>query len=265
LNTKPIAVVTGASSAIGFELAREFAAHEFDLLITTHKGSTAEARGACEALGARVKEVSTDLATYEGVEALAQQIAAFGRPIDVIALNAGLGGDLAPPTALRDELRLIDVHVTSTVHLAKRLLPAMVERGQGRVFFNASIASVLPGPFQAVYAASQAFVHSFAEALRSELKGTGVTVTSLLQEPTDSSFFGRANMDDIQADASNLDDPARVAKYSFAALMAGKDHVDAGSMINKAETTVSQALPDAFLSQGDRKLALPGSGSAKYI
>jgi short-subunit dehydrogenase len=182
-----LAVVTGASSGIGLELAKQFAQHGFDLVIAAEDGELAAAAAKLGGLGAAVDAVQIDLATSEGVETLAGRIGGTGRPVDAIALNAGIGagGPFVGGTRLEDELELIDLNVRSTVHLAKLVLPGMVERGQGRVLFTSSIASTMPGPFQAVYNASKSFVQSLALALRNELKDTGVTVTSLMPGDTD--------------------------------------------------------------------------------
>jgi len=138
-----------------------------------------------------VETAQADLASYDGVESLYRAIQGVGRPVDAIAINAGVGvgGDVAGQTALEDELNLINVNVVSTVHLAKRVVPDMVARGQGRVLFTSSIAALMPGAFEAVYAASKSFVQSFAEALRNELKDSGVTVTALQPGPTETSWM----------------------------------------------------------------------------
>ena len=259
--TKPFAVVTGASSGIGLELAKQFAQNGFDLLITSTGSDIAEAARTLEGHGARVETVQADLAEYDGVETLYRAIRAAGRPLDAIALNAGVGvgGDFARETDLRDELNLINLNVVSTVHRAQRVLPDMVARGQGRVLFTSSIAALMPGAFEAVYNASKAFVQSFAEALRNELKDTGVTITALQPGPTETDFFHRAGMDDTRVGASSKDDPAQVAEQGFAALMAGKDHVIAGSLKTKAMGTMAKVLPDTLNAEQHRKLAEPGS------
>jgi short-subunit dehydrogenase len=137
----------------------------------------------------------------------------------------------------------------------------MVDRHQGRILFTSSIAALMPGPFEAVYAASKAFLHSFSEALRNELKDTGVTVTSLMPGPTDTNFFHRAQMDDTKAGADGKDDPAMVAKQGFEALMAGKDSIIAGSLKTKLMGTASKVLPDTANAEGHRQLTEPGSGN----
>ena len=262
LLTRPLAVVTGASNGIGYELAKQFAQNGFDLIITATGATINEAARDFEELGAKVEIVQADLATYDGVEKLYKQIQATGRPVDAIAINAGVGvgGDFARETDLQDELNLINLNVVSSVHLAKRVVKDMVERGQGRILFTSSIAAIMPGPFEAVYAASKAFIHSFSSALRNELKDTGVTVTSLMPGPTDTNFFHRAGMDDTKVGAGEKDDPAQVAKQGFEALMAGEDAVIAGSLKTKLMGNVSKVLPDTVKAEQHRQLTEPGSG-----
>jgi uncharacterized protein len=170
-------------------------------------------------------------------------VAEGGRPLDAAALNAGIGvnGDFTRDIPLEDDLRLIAVNVTAVVHLAKRVLSGMVERGSGRVLITSSVAATMPGPY---YATSKAFLQSFAQAVRFELKDTGVTVTALQPGPTDTEFFERAGMEDTKAGEGKKDDPAEVAKNGFEALLAGKDHVIAGSSRNKAQVAGSRFLPE---------------------
>jgi uncharacterized protein len=241
------AVVTGASSGIGLELARQFLENGFDVLITAEDEELAVARAelAADSGGAdrpTVDLVRADLATPSGVETL---LAAIGnRPVDALALNAGIGnGGRFVDIPLEDEQRLIGLNVGSTVHLAKRLLPGMVQRDSGRILFTASVASTQPGPYYATYAASKAFVLSFAEALRYEMKETGVTITALMPGPTDTEFFDRADMHDTPVDSMKKDDPADVAREGFEALMAGKDHVVAGSFKNNLQAA-GKGLPE---------------------
>lgn len=183
MNSSPssaFAVVTGASSGIGLELAHQFAHNGFDLLVAAEDDDIHAAAGELADIGVSVEAVQVDLTSDAGVDELYRRIGAAGRPVDAIALNAGVGagGAFATDTRLEDELRLIDLNVRSTVHLAKHAVRDMVARGQGRILFTSSIASTQPGAFQAVYNASKSFVQSFALALRNELKDTGVTVTT---------------------------------------------------------------------------------------
>jgi uncharacterized protein len=260
--TNPFAVVTGASSGIGFELARQFAEHGYDLLVTAEDDAIQEAAAGLRRDGQnQVTAVRADLAHFEGVEAVYAAILETGRPVDAIALNAGrgIGGDFVRETPLADELNVIDVNVTSTVHLAKRVLPDMVARNEGKVLFTSSIASTMPGTYQAVYNASKSFVQSFAEALRAELKDTDVTVTALMPGPTDTNFFHRADMDDTKVGAAEKDDPAVVAKQGFEALMKDKEKVVAGSAKTKIQGAAAKVMPDTAKAEMHRKMAEPGS------
>jgi short-subunit dehydrogenase len=252
-------VVTGASSGIGLELAKQFAEHGFDLLVTAEDPAVVvAAQGLADEHGTAVQHVQADLTTYDGVEQLYAAVVATGRPVDAAALNAGVGrGGAFLDIDLADELEIIDLNVTSTVHLAKRLLRDMVARGAGRLLITSSIAATMPGSFQAVYNASKSFLQSFAEALQNELKDTGVTITSLMPGPTETEFFHRADMDDTPVGRSSKDDPAQVAAQGFAALMDGKDKVVAGSVTTKLQGVANSVLPDRLKAAAHRQMAEP--------
>jgi uncharacterized protein len=158
------------------------------------------------------------------------------------------------------ELKLNSLNVTGAVHLAKRVLPDMLSHGGGRVLFTSSIAASAPGPFYATYAASKAFLLSFAEALRYELRDTGVTVTALMPGPTDTEFFDRAGMQDTKVATGSQDDPAEVARQGFEALMAGHDHVAAGAAKNKAQVAAGRVLPERAKAATQASQTRPGSG-----
>lgn len=176
------------------------------------------------------------------------------------ALNAGVGqGGAFLDTDLADEIEIIDLNVTSTVHLAKRLLPDMVSRNDGKMLITSSIASTMPGSFQAVYNASKSFLQSFAEALQNEIKDSEVTITSLMPGPTDTNFFHRADMEDTKVGAGPKDDPAQVAKQGFEALMGGKDKIIAGSVKTKVQGIANKVLPDKAKAAAHRRMAEPGS------
>jgi short-subunit dehydrogenase len=252
------AVITGASSGIGLELARQFAGEGYDLLICSEDDELAAAAADLAATGAQVATIQADLATPEGVEALVAATVAGGRDVDALVLNAGVGnGGAFLDIPLEDEQRLIALNVVAPVHLAKRLLPAMVARGSGGLLVTASVASTMPGPYYATYAASKAFVLSFAEAIRYELKDTGVTVTALLPGPTDTEFFERADMEDTNVGESKKDDPAEVARDGFAAFQAGKDHVVGGSLVNKLQTSTGKLLSDPAKAAMHARLTKP--------
>ena len=266
MTDRSFAVVTGASSGIGRELARQFAANDFDLLICAEDDAIAAVGDELREGGAEVTVTQADLSKDCGVYAVYAAIRAIGRPVDAIALNAGVGagGSFAGPDALRtslaDELRIIDLNVRSTVQLAKYVVADMVERDAGRVLFTSSIAATMPGSFQAVYNASKSFVQSFALALRDELRNTGVTVTALMPGPTETGFFERADMLDTKVGASDKDDPADVARAGFEALMAGKQRVVAGSLSTRLPGKGSWLMPDRVKAEMHRRMAQPGSG-----
>lgn len=257
----PLAVITGASSGIGFELANVLAENGFDLLVAAEDAELMDAQEALKGHGVSVQAHRVDLATEAGVVELFSQIGGDGRPVEVLALNAGVGasGAFATETSLEDELRLVDLNVRSTMHLCKLVLPDMVERDAGRVLFTSSVAATMPGPFQAVYNASKSFVQSLALALRNELKDSGVTVTALMPGPTDTEFFERAEMQDTKIGAGRKDDPATVARQGFEALMADEQRIVAGSLGNKAQAAASRAMPDWAKAELHRRMAEPGS------
>jgi short-subunit dehydrogenase len=256
----PFAVVTGASSGIGLELARQFADHGYDLLVSAEDDRIEAAADQLRQGGANVQTAQADLRTFDGVEQLYATITATGRPIDAVALNAGVGqGGAFVETDLIDELEIIAVNVASTVHLAKRLLPGLVARQHGKILVTSSIASTMPESFQAVYNASKSFLQSFTEALQSELKDTGVTVTSLMPGPTETDFFRRADMLDTEVGQSRKDDPALVARQGYDALMAGRHKIVAGSLKTKMQGVANRVLPDRAKASAHRQMAEPKS------
>jgi uncharacterized protein len=257
-----LAVVTGASSGIGYELATQFAQHGFDVVVVAEDERLAHAESRLREHGTNVQGVRADLATYDGVETLCREIQSTGRPVDALAVNAGVGVNGAFwETPLDAHLNLVELNVTSAVHLAHRLLPQMVARRAGRILFTSSVAATAPGPFMSTYNASKAFLKSFAEGIRDELKDTGVTVTTLMPGATETDFFRRAGMEDTKLGASEKDDAAQVAREGYEALMDGKDHVVAGSFKNKVQATLSHVLPDTTTAGMHRKQSEPGSAN----
>ncbi len=255
------AVVTGASSGIGLELAKQCAHHGFDLLICAEDEAIEMAAVEIGSDGTSVEPHQADLRTRRGVESLARAIGMRRRPVDALLLNAGIG--VAGPfieTNLDDELDLIALNCNHTVHLAKLVVPSMVVRGEGRVLITGSIVSTSPTPFEAVYGASKAFVMSFGEALRQELADSGVTVTVLQPGATDTGFFERAGMTDTRTGVSDKDDPADVARRGFDAMMAGKDSVLGGDFKSRLAGLANELLPETWKARAAAKAAKPGSG-----
>lgn len=235
-SNRRLAVVTGASSGIGLELARELQRRGHDLVLCAEDAELAEAQRELAAAGGEARAVRADLATRSGVESLVSEVEGYGRPLEVLALNAGVGvGGPFLDTELDADLRLVQLNISAVVHLAKRLLPAMVQQGRGRVLVTSSIAALMPGPWYATYAASKAFGYWFAEALRHELQDTGVTVTALLPGPTDTEFFDRAGIQDTRAGTGPKDAPADVARDAVAAMLNGDHRVVSHSWLVKSQ------------------------------
>jgi len=258
---RPLALVTGASSGIGLELAKQFAEHGFDLIVAAENVELDDAVEELRGFGGAVAPVSVDLTLRADVERLVAAVRGAGRPLDAAALNAGVGvGGAFVDTDLDAELGIVELNCAATVHLAKRIAQDMAARGEGRILFTSSVVSQAPAPFQAVYGASKAFVHMLALALREELSDRGVSVTALLPGPTDTDFFDRAGMQDTRVGASDSkDDPAQVARQGFDALMAGEAQVLGGSLGSRAMGAMSRVTPDALAAKANRKLSEPGS------
>lgn len=258
---RPLAVITGASSGIGYELAKIFAKNNFSLLVAAEDPGIVEAAATFRHLGVDVDAIQVDLSSFDGVEKLYEKIQSLGQPVDSLVLNAGVGvGGEFLKTDLMQEINMIQLNVNSLVHLSKRVLRDMVSHGHGRILFTSSIAAEMPGPYYAVYAATKSFVQSFAEALRIEVKDLGITVTALQPGATDTNFFARADMLDTKAGSGKKDSAADVAKDGFKALMDGKDHVVAGSFQNTIQSTMAKFITESqgAIMQGQQ--TKPGSG-----
>jgi len=250
------AVVTGASSGIGLELALLLAANGHDLVLCAEDDGLEEAAARCRSAGAEVQAFQTDLRRADGVQALYEAVLASGRSLDVAVLNAGVGrGGAFVDTDPADLQEVVDLNVSSTMQLFRLVLADMVARDSGRVLVTSSIASTMPGSYQAVYNASKSFVQSLVEAVQNELKDSGVTITSLMPGPVETNFFHRADMDDTNMGQAKKDEPADVARQGFEALMAGEDRVVAASLTTKAQELGAKVLPDKVKSEMHRHLA----------
>ena len=258
-NKGNLAIVTGASTGIGYELAKCCAQNGFNLLVAADEPEIYKAAEDFEKLGVEVNAVQADLATIEGVDALYSAIG--GRPIEALLANAGRGlGGAFLDQDFEDVRHVIDTNITGTIYLAQKVARDMCSRGTGRILFTGSIAGFMPGTFNAVYNGTKAFVDSFSFAFRNELKDTGVTVTCLMPGATETEFFERAGMTDTKIGQSEKDDPADVAKLGFEAMMNGEGDVVAGWK-NKVMAAAALVTPSNFLAEQHRKQAEPGSGN----
>jgi len=257
--TKPLAIVTGASSGIGRELAALAGQEGFHLLVAADTPLD-EAIAHFQALGATVEAVQCDLATKAGVDELLR--VAAGRPVAALLANAGhgLGGaflDQDWDTAMH----VIETNISGTIYLVREIGRQMRAAGAGRILFTGSIAGYMPGSYAAVYNASKAFIDSFALALRSELADSGVTVTCLMPGVTDTEFFERADMMNTKVGTQdNKANPAMVAKIGFEAMMRGDSDVVAG-LKNKLQVAMAGLMPKEALAEQHRKMAQPGTAN----
>ena len=255
--TRPFAIVTGASSGIGFELAKRCAKEGYDLLIAADEPAIEQAATSLRAAGAEVEALQADLATTEGVDKL--YAAAKGRAVDALLANAGRGlGHAFLDQDFKKARRVIDTNVTGTVYLIHKVGNDMRRRNAGKILITGSIAGFTPGSFQAIYNGTKAFLNSFSFALREELKDTKVTVTCLMPGATETEFFRRAGMMDTKIGTSKKDDAAEVANNGFEAMMKGDGDVVSG-LKNKVESSVANVTPAGVLASQHRKMAEPGS------
>lgn len=258
---RPLAIVTGASSGIGYELAKCCAEDGFDLVIAADSPEIGNAAETFRGFGAGVVAVQADLATLEGVDKLYDAVIASGRPVDALLANAGHGLGRAFLDQDFSEVRhVIDTNLTGTIYLVQKIGRDMRARGEGRILITGSIAGFMPGSFQAVYNGTKAFIDSFSFALRNELKDSGVTVTCLMPGPTETEFFERADMLDTNVGQSEKDNPADVANAGYEAMMKGKGDVVSGWK-NKLQTTMANVTPAGRLAEQHRAMAEPGSGN----
>jgi uncharacterized protein len=258
-----LAVVTGASTGIGLELARLCAQQRWDLIIAADEPLIENAARELSATGVNCTAVQCDLATAEGVELLTSAIKASGRPVDALLANAGRGlGKGFLDQDLNEALKVIHTNIDGTVRLIYEVANGMRARGQGRILITGSIAGLMPGTFQAVYNGSKAFLDSFSVALSNELKDTGITVTCLMPGATETDFFERADMADTKVGSGEKAHASDVAKTGFDAMMKGELKIVAG-FSNKMRAAMSHIAPDSTLAEMHRGMAEPGSGKAE--
>lgn len=257
------ALITGATSGIGYELAKIFAQNGYNLIIVARGEDGLESTAAeLEAYNVDVKTISRDLFQREAAFEVYDEVKNMGIEIDVLVNNAGQGqyGEFVDTDIDRD-LDIIQLNIGAVVILTRHFLKDMVARGSGKILNVTSVAGKTPGPYQSVYHGTKAFAHSFSEAIRSEVKDQGVTVTSLLPGVTDTDFFNKADMNEakIIAEGSKAD-PADVAKDGYEALMSGKDMIVSGFK-NKMQVAMSNIIPDSIVADKTKKQQEPVEGS----
>jgi len=258
---RPLALVTGASSGIGYELAICCAHAGYDLLVAADEPKIEEAADYFRSLGVKIDAVLCDLSTLEGVDRLYE--AKGERPIEALLANAGHGfGGYFLDQPFEQARHVVDTNITGTLYLIQKVGRDMRNQGRGRILITGSIAGFTPGTFSAVYNGTKAFIDSFSFALRSELRDSGVTVTCLMPGATETEFFQRAGMLDTEIGQSEKDDAAYVARVGFEAMMSGDGDVVSG-LKNKFLSAVSTITPSGVLAEQHRKKAEPGSGFRK--
>lgn len=259
--TGKFAIITGASTGIGFELATLAAKDGYDILVVANEPLIQSAAADFKQFGTSVQAVEADLSTIKGVDQLLA--ATNGRQVDILCANAGHGlGHAFLDQALADWRSVVDTNITGTLYLVQKVLPAMVARNDGKVLVTGSVAGYIPGAFQAVYNGSKAFIDSFTEALRNEIKESdGVTLTTLMPGPVDTEFFDRADMNDTSVGVDdNKSDPADVAKDGWDAMMHGKASIFSGWK-TKLQGVLANVIPGSVLAEQHRKMAEPGSAN----
>lgn len=259
MTNQKFALITGATSGIGYELAKLFAKDKYNLIIVSRNSDELDIRaGEFKKEGIEVITFAADLFNREEAFNLCRDISARGIQVDVLVNNAGQGAyGLFKDNDIERELSIIDLNIASTVILTKHFVKEMVSRNSGKILNLASIASTTPGPWQAVYHGTKAFILSFSEGIRSELKDTDITVTALLPGATDTDFFNKADMTESKIVQENdMSDPADVAKDGYDALMAGKDKIVSGFK-NKVMVGMSHIMPDTMAAEQMKKQQEP--------
>lgn len=250
------ALITGASSGIGRELARTFARHGHPVVLVAPVAAELEALAAQleTESGIEAWPIACDLTQPDDIDRLVRTVQERCPELHILVNNAGLGqrGNFWEIPLERD-LEMIGVNVAAVVRLTKAFLPAMVQRRAGRILNTASVAGFEPGPQLAVYHATKAFVLSLSEALATELQDTGVTVTALCPGPTDTDFFPKADMVDTQVfQKGNVMPPQEVAETGYEAAMKGERVIVAGAM-NKAMVAGRRLMPETAQAKKNEK------------
>jgi len=244
ISINPLALVTGASAGIGLKIAQELAERGHDIIAV---GSSERVSSVSEKItGVQIYPVQADLTADEGIEKIWSTFESQGRNLDVAVLNAGksLGGSFHD-TDLDEELYMLNLNVISQVKLAKRVVRQLAQQRDGRILITTSMSALTPTPFESIYGPTRAFMYSFAQGLREEMKDYNVSVTALLPGATATDFHHTAKMDNTKfGDNSWKNEPALVAKLGVDALFAGKDHVIGGSEATQKDAQRKRTMSD---------------------
>ena len=250
-NKQKTVLITGASNGFGMEFAKLFAIDGYNLVLVARSVDRLRELGYSlqdEHQLQQVCIVQSDLSRREAPQEIYDQLKQKGVHVDVLVNNAGVGvHGFFHETELDRELDLIQLNITSLVHLTKLFLKDMVARNEGKILNLASIVSFMPSPLMAVYAASKAFVLSFSEALQNEVKDKNITITALCPGASDTYFFKRADAENSRAANGPLSSPEDVARDGYAALMKGETRIVSG-VLNKVQAGISNVLPDSALA-----------------
>ncbi|MDL5156219.1 SDR family NAD(P)-dependent oxidoreductase [Actinomycetospora termitidis] len=256
--TRPLALITGGSSGIGFELAAQLADRGYDVAISGQSERVHDSAKKLEEYGVEAYPYQADASTYDGVESFWKFVAELDRPLNVACLNVGIGvGGRFLDTDLDDELRMISINCSGTVHMAKRVVRAMhaqgADWGERRIMIVSSVSATTPTPYEPAYGATKAFGFNFAESIREELREEGIVVTALLPGATDSDFHANAGMGNTRfGDNSWKNDRTEVARQGIEALLAGDDHVVGGDEATKQQVVDHRSMsePEKAARQG---------------
>ncbi|MFV0254465.1 MAG: SDR family NAD(P)-dependent oxidoreductase [Beutenbergiaceae bacterium] len=259
MKNRQLALVTGASNGIGYQIASQLAGRGYDLVATGRSARIAAAAEEFRGLGAEVIAVRADLTQPSEIESVWAAVVETHRPLEVAVINAGIGVGGAPfwKTDLEQELAMIELNVRSVVQLAKPVVVAMQSRGAGRILFTSSISATQPTPYETVYGPTRAFVYSFSESLREELREHGVTVTALLPGATDSDFHARAGMGATAIGRMQKNDRVAVARQGIQAMLEGRDHVVGGDLATKWAGFMNRFLSETYKARKQGREAKP--------
>jgi len=253
------ALITGATSGIGYELAKLFAQDGYNLVLVARTQQDLDEKSAefSGQYGVQVTTIAKDLFDGKAASAVYEEVKAKGIKIDVLVNDAGQGQyGLFVEQDIDRLLDIIQLNVTSLTVLTHAFLKDMVATNEGKILQLASIASELPGPWQAVYHATKAYVLHLTEGLVNELKDTNVTITALQPGATDTDFFNKAEMQNSKITDTKLSDPAKVAKDGYEALMKGDDKIVSGFK-NKVMVSMSNVMPDSTVAEQMNQMQKP--------